>query len=278
MAKTEMKTVENPKEAGEILGMDLDEVTTETDQVERETPPKKEVPPAEVTTEVEEPVEKQEMTEEERRTWQGEADRAKAETHQLKEALAQEQYKARLLQEQLKQTLTVVQPFTQKYQAQEEKPPEADYYKDGYFDPQKHSEWLDKKLAYERKQTINEAKKVFRTEQEQMTTQQQVQEVIKEFPEYVNPLTGLPDMERLENDLRSYTGKKSILDLVREAKGKTSSELDKSLRKIEQNASKPASVVASQETSETTRKIDENVQQLQEIFGGYVDLPPDYTP
>lgn len=264
-------------------------VTTENSQVglpeeQKATKPEETIKvdePTDETIKVEKPTEKVSSTqnpdgslteaETQRRTWQSEAAKAKAESDMLKASLHQ-------MQEVNKQLINVVQPFTQKYQkpVEEEKEPEVDYVVDGYFDPQKHADymkrynsWLTKTIS---KNVSDNVTQSFSKKQQEDQTRAQLEELVKEFPEYRNPLTGEVDIDRVKGDLTVYTGGKSIVDLMREAKGTKKPFVDTSLEVIRKNAERPPSVVGSPQSQAEKKTVPKEMMNLIDTFGG-LDIP-----
>jgi hypothetical protein len=228
------------------------------------------------------------LTEEEkqRRTWQAEADMAKAEKKRMEEELQAQKE----LNKQIQGALT---PFLMKYGQQppqgvnqpKEEDIKADYIEDGMFDPGKHQVFLEKTIAKAVREAKTDITQDWEKRQEQKTAQEQLNEVVKEFPEYVNPLTGQPDIERLQRDLQSYTGGKSMLDLVREYKGKSVAQsavsnplaTEASISAMEKNANRPQSVASTVETTPEKKEVPENLKKA--VSKGLVnteDLPFDF--
>lgn len=220
--------------------------------------------------------------EQQRRSWQAEADRAKSEAQKAQEQI-------RLLQAQNQQLMGVVTPFMQKYgmqpqqtqtpQQNGEVEPEPDFIEDGYFEPKKFADYQRKRDAWLQNQLENRITTNWQKRQEQETLQQQLNAVAQEFPEYVNPLTGQVDVEHLERDLKAYTSKKTITDLIREYKGikpKGEDPLKQSLSAIERNADRPQSVAASAEAPEKEKKpVPKKLKELHDKFGD-LELPPNF--
>jgi len=220
-----------------------------------------------------------------RRSWQADADRAKAEAAKRDEQI-------RMLQEQNRQLLNVVSPFMMKYGQQQpnapvqevDKEPEPDFIEDGYFDPKKFAEYEKKKEDFLARRIESRVTSSWQKKQEEQTTQVQLNEVAKEFPEYVNQMTGEIDLPRLQRDLQDYTSKKTIIDLVREAKGKSAPlkqqtinplNTQASISAIEKNANKPSSAAASPETRAREIDLPDKLRKTAEKFGG-MELPPDF--
>ena len=111
--------------------------------------------------------------------------------------------------------------------------------------------------------------------QNEFKAQAELAEIAKSYPEYVNPLTSQVDTNRLYADLQAYTSGKGLKDIVAEMKGVKSPDVDKSMSAIEKNANKPSSVVASQETEKTPKKVDPGIKQIADAFGD-IELPPDF--
>jgi len=169
-------------------------------------------------------------------------------------------------------------------QSQVLKPPVADYIEDGYFNPEKHKKYMEDYSAYLKESIKSEVESSVTTNwqkrQQEETLQQQLAKVREKYPEYVNPLTGEVDVKRLQNDVQSYTSKKTLLDILDEAKGinKQPSPFDQaSISAIEKNANKPQSVAASPETEPEKKEVPEKLKQA--IMRGLVDpnnLPEDF--
>lgn len=274
------RVVTDEAEAMRLLGHEDAEspdgtpVTTGNDQVEPEK--------AEVTTEVEEPQEEvsetpqEQITEEQRRTWQSEADRAKAETERLRLEKAQYEAMVKTLMAQNQQLSGVVKPLIDKYGApQEEKTPEPNFIEDGFYDPNKFATWMEKRDSLRDKKLVGEALAAFKKEQENMRVQTELTTVAKEFPEYVNPLTGQVDVQKLTSDVQTYTSGKGLIDIIKEMKGIKSAPMDKAMSAIEKNANKPSSVVSSQETDVAPKKTPSEIKRLMEVFGT-VEIPDDF--
>ena len=295
MAEKKQREVTDPNEAFARLGINEQVTDPEGNVVTtaQNEPSEQVQQPAEtVTTEEpaiqldEEPEEAQEQPaevpaeEQQRRSWQAEADKAKAELEKSQEQM-------RLLQAQNQQLLGVVTPFMQKYggeQAQAQTPetngePEMDFIVDGYFEPEKFKEFQRKERAWLRNQLRQEVSTDFKQQREQETLQQQLSSLAQEFPEYVNPLTGQVDTERVHRDLQSYTSKKTLVDLIREAKGiKPKAETDplqQSLSAIEKNADRPQPVTASRETEKEKKTVPKELKKLHDTFG-HLELPEDF--
>jgi hypothetical protein len=295
MAK-KVKEVENPQEAFELLGINEQVTDPEGNPVTTEpVPPSEEVQPAKAPAsdtsepaiefaeeETEQQPEKpQEIPEEEqkRRTWQAEADKAKAE-------LTQTQEQIRLLQAQNQQLVATIAPFQQKYgveqqqaQPQTNGEPEPDFIEEGYFEPKKFAEYQRKHAAWQEQQITQKVTTSLQQQQEQATLQQQLNTLAQEFPEYVNPLTGQVDTERVHRDLQAYTSKKTVVDLIREAKGikpkADADTLQKSLTAIEKNADRPQPVTASRETEKEKITVPKKLKELHDQYGN-LELPPDF--
>jgi hypothetical protein len=297
MAKKEQREVTDPNEAFARLGINEQVTDPEGNVVTTaQNEPSEQVQPTQpaetVTTEEpaiqldEEPEEAQEQPaevpaeEQQRRSWQAEADKAKAELEKSQEQM-------RLLQAQNQQLLGVVTPFMQKYggeQPQAQAPetngePEPDFIEDGYFDPKKFADYQRKERAWLRSQLRQEVSTDFKQQREQETLQQQLSSLAQEFPEYVNPLTGQVDTERVHRDLQAYTSKKTVVDLIREAKGiKPKAETDplqQSLSAIEKNADRPQPVTASRETEKEKKTVPKRLKELHDVYGE-IELPEDF--
>lgn len=217
------------------------------------------------------------LTEEEtaRRTWQSERDKALLEKQKLELAVQH-------LQETNKQLLNVVQPFVNKYESpakQDVVEPEADFISDGYFDPKKFADYQKKRDQWFSSALETRVTQKMTMQQQEQQTRAQLIEVAREFPEYNNPLTGAVDVDRLKADLEAYTSKKSILDLVREAKGKTITPVkptvDRSFEAIQANANRPQSVVGSPQADVKKKTVPKEISDLADMFGG-LDLPSNF--
>ena len=303
MAKT--KEVTDPNEALAKLGIDNPEIPGGEQVITIQEPPIRTSPEEKVQEPVktDESVEQQalklegeekvsstqdsagNLTEEEkqRRSWQAEADKAKAEKMRLESEIQK-------MQEQNRNLLNVVTPFMMKYgggngnqqsnvQEQTNEKPKPDYIVDGFYDAEKHADWQLKHDEWLLRNAESRISTNLQKRQEEQTTQQQLGEVAKEFPEYVNSLTGEVDTNRLYNDLQSYTGKKTMLDLLRESKGKKVETnplvSDASISAIEKNANRPQSVADSQETESIKKEVPEGLKKTIKVFGN-MDLPPDF--
>jgi len=263
MAK-KMEEITDESKAMEALGY-----APETESVTTETEP-------EVTTPVEEEVEAeqevqpeptQEEKEAERRTFQSEADKAKAEQGRLEEQL-------RLTQAQNAQLLSMTQRFTEKYSEPEpEKPLVADYLdEDGFIDQAKHDAWLAKRDEQLISKATKRAVEAVGQEKERATVLSQINELVKARPEFLNPLTGKPDIEKIDRAIREQQSSMTISDIL--GVKKTPGE-QQTFKAMEKNANRPSSVVNSQETSEIPKEISGDLKTLLDAFGD-VDRPPDY--
>ena len=294
--KNKAKDITNPDEAFELLGVNNPELPggdkVETDENVGLPEEKEQVKePQQEDTSVEEEVVEQKVSstqnadgslteaETQRRTWQREADLAKKEKERLEEQL-------RLLQEQNKQLYSVVTPFMTKYgldsqkvqQPDPDQEPEADFIEDGYFDPQKFKDYSKRRDQWLSTRLSSQIRDSLKKDQEQQTLQQQLAQVANEFPEYVNPLTGDVDVNRLQRDLASITSKKTIVDILKEGRGvKTNTVVDtsKSFEAIEKNANRPQSVASTSESEETKKEVPKEIKQLYETFGD-IELPPNF--
>ena len=292
MAK-KMKEVTDVNEAMEILGHNTPEaipgeevpVTTVDKEPKVEVKEEPKVEQIELDTSVEQKVSTTQdedgnitAEEQQRRTWQAEADRAKAEKERI-----EREYQERLAQaqEQNRNLLNTLTPFMMKYneQPKEETEPEPDFIEDGYFDPKKYADYQKRHDQWLLTQAESRSTNRWRQEQQEQTTQVQLQEIAREYPEYVNPLTGEVDTKRLERDLKAYTSKKTLIDLVHEVKGKKKevNPLNNaaSISAIEKNANKPQSVASTVESTPEKKEVPEALKQMTKVFGGY-DLPPDF--
>lgn len=294
--KNKAKDITNPDEAFELLGVNNPELPggdkVETDENVGLPEEKEQVKePQQEDTSVEEEVVEQKVSstqnadgslteaETQRRTWQREADLAKKEKERLEEQL-------RLLQEQNKQLYSVVTPFMTKYgldsqkvqQPDPDQEPEADFIEDGYFDPQKFKDYSKRRDQWLSTRLSSQIRDSLKKDQEQQTLQQQLAQVANEFPEYVNPLTGDVDVNRLQRDLASITSKKTIVDILKEGRGvKTNTVVDtsKSFEAIEKNANRPQSVASTSESEETKKEVPKEIKSLYETFGD-IELPPNF--
>jgi len=306
MAKKKQKEVTDINEAAEILGHSQMEtpdggvVTTEepemkeppqTQETVEETPDTSEQQQLELEAEQEVSSTQKEdgtLTEEEqqRRSWQAEADRAKAEKEKLQSELEQQKQATQQLQNVVASFLQKVDGTPASQSPQQEQPtgpPSADYIVDGYFDQQKHEEWQRKHDEWLLSQAENRVTKRWseKTEKEKLT--EQLQLVAEEFPEYRNPLTGEIDVARVQRDLQNYTSKKTVVDLLREAKGKTPAKktnvdplsTEASLAAIEKNANKPQSAATTVESSPEKKVVPKKIIELRNTFGD-IDLPEDF--
>ena len=294
------RVIESDEEAFDILGIKApvtpegEEVTTpnpENDEVQAKPAPKpeKQEPQpedtsseevGEVSTPEEKSGEKKESIqmvdeEEKRRSWQSEADRAKNEATILKEQI-------RLLQEQNRQLTSVLNPFLSKYggeqPAQEASEPEEDFISDGYFDPAKFKSYQRKRDEWLAGSIEKRVTSRWEERQQQQSTQKQLEDVAREFPDLLNPIDGTIDVQRVQREIEGYTKGKTIVDLLREARGigkKPDQVLQNSMDAIKRNANKPSSVTVSPESEKEKPEVPEEVRQIHKTFG-YVDLPPDY--
>lgn len=200
------------------------------------------------------------------------------------------QEQIRLLQAQNQQLVGVVSPFLQKYgqqpavagqQADPDQEPQADYIEEGYFDPKKFADYQRRRDVWLSRRLKSEIKTDWQKEREQETLQQQIQAVAKDFPEYVNPLTGQVDIDRVHRDLQAYTSQKTITDLLREAKGISpavngvNNPLQQALSAIEKNADRPQAAAASSETEKEKKPVPKQLEKLRKTFGD-IELPPDF--
>jgi hypothetical protein len=269
---------EQMQEAGldkslEILGLGGDTPDTETLTSEKKTEEKVEEP-VETPQAAEEPAEKQEEVPEEeqkRRTWQSERDKAVAEKQRLEEQV-------RLLQQQNAQTVAMMNEFSRNIaqpQPIKEEMPEPDYVDDsGYFDPQKHAAWLKKREAFLESRITEKSVREFQKLQEQQKYEQQAYELCKKRPEFLNPLTGKPDYAKIEQAVREKTGGMTLSQVL----GVEERSPDKSFEAIAERASKPSSVVSSQETEKEREPVPEELKDIASLFPDAPgDLPPGFA-
>jgi len=294
------RTIEDPAEALAILGINPDTaegpggapVTTEEPPAAVPAEPE---PAITMETDTSEPTEPpqppapEQMTEEQRRTWQSEADTHKAKSELLQRELDMMKQQNQALFNQTQQMQQVVQPFVEKYQPSVPQSgpvePQPDYEEDGYINTEKLRDYQRRVREYDKaslkQELLGELDTAIEQRENRTTLSAQVDDLITEFPEYVNPLTGQPDKQRIERDLKSYTSKKSMTDLIREMKGQPpkgsqpKTGLEESLRKIEENANRPQSVTATGETVKESPKVDKRLIEIGEMYG-HLDLPPGF--
>ena len=217
-----------------------------------------------------------------RRNWQSERDKALSEKQRLEEQI-------RLLQQQNAQLANVVTPLVTKYNLGNENiqpktlEPEEDFIQDGYFDPAKFKEWKKKSDAYMasnlKSELISEIKGELKKERDNETIQEQLIAIAKEFPEFVNPLTGQVDVARVQQTVESHTKGKTLVDIIREAKGKNLTPealgTKDTIEAIKRNADRPQSVVTNADVEKEPQKIPESLKKVNNIFGG-LEYPPDF--
>jgi len=289
MAKKKEREITNPDEVAEKLGYnqalqtpDGESVTTEKPTEAEVTTPVEETQVTEETTEAEvtEEVSQEEPTEEQRRTWQSDRDKAVAEKEKAEQEVERQKLQVQALQQANQQMMNVIQPFQQKYappQQEKKVPPKADFIVDGYFDPAKYDEYQRQRDEYVIDQAGQKASQNYSQQRERETMNEQLSKLAEKYPEYVNPLTGQVDVERVERDVRKYQGQKSLVDIFDEMRGvKKDPSFEKSVEAIEKNASRPSSVTESAEAAETVKP--EVPKELKKLIqkGGKDELPPDF--
>lgn len=259
MAK--METITDEQQALAAIGLSddtstPDDVPVTTEKEEVTTSPETEEPVTE-----KEPDKSGEMTEEQRRTWQGEADKAKSERDAAKrEAEFWKQQVgdiSRTLKSNQESLIDILKP------KEAEPPPKKFINEEGYWDQHAFDEWSkhhDEQLV---KEVVRQSKETISKEQERETFMGQVSQLCEKYPEYRLP-TGEPDFDRIDRELKEITSKKTLVSLFDERHGVSDSKM---VEKIEKNAQKPSSVVNSQETSNEPEEPDEDDKFFRKVFG-----------
>ena len=291
--KKKEREITNPDEVADKLGYGQAIQTPDGESVKTEEPTEaevktpveeEEVQETEETTEAEitEEVSQEKPTEEQRRTWQSERDSAIAEKTKAEQEVERQKLQVQALQQVNQQMMNVIQPFQQKYQAPQQTqeqtgPPKADFIVDGFFDPAKYDEYQRQRDEYVIDKASQKASQSYSQQRDRETMGEQLDELTEEFPEYINPLTGQADVERLEKDIRQHQSKKRVVDIVKEMRGvKKDPSFEKTVEAIEKNASRPSSVTESAEAAEKVKtEIPEELKKLHKTFGN-VELPEDF--
>lgn len=291
MVKKKEREITNPDEVADKLGYNQALQTPDGESVTTEEPAPAGMPEAVETeefqvteeateTEVTEEAPQEEPTEEQRRSWQSERDKALAEKTKLAQELEVERLKAQALQQANQQMMSVIQPFQQKYQAPAQEstgPPKADFIVDGYFEQDKFDEYQKQRDEWLLEKASQKASQGYSQQRERETMNEQLSKLAEKYPEYVNPLTGQVDIERVERDVRKYQGQKSLVDIFDEMRGvKKDQSFEKSVEAIEKNADRPSSVAESAEAAVKAKpEIPEGIKKLHKTFGN-LELPEDF--
>lgn len=252
--------------------------------------------PQQLETEAQQPepeteTETTELTEEQRRTWQSEAGKAKAEAAALAE-------KTRLLEQQnqmLMATMTGLQNLqSQQPQPQMAKPeqePELFNFiqRDAYepseaFDPSTtsgdaYAKYQRAVARWESKQTFAQQQRELEERNAQELTRKQAQDLAAAYPEFRNPINGQPNYQAIQawmDDLskRDWVQLKRAIDGVANTNGQSPAPPASSDAAIAKRADKPPAAGASGGGGTEPKKQPKAVEELARIYGNNLYIPP----
>lgn len=260
-----LKDIEDEGQALAALGM-----TDDTPPEAGVTTPEPEPEPAEETEPVGTPQtdegeavaepQEEKATEEQRRTWQGDADRAKKEAEDAKAETEKIRQIAQMQAQQIQNMANIAKPFTQKYQ-QEEKEPDISFIEDGFFDENKFKTWLARHDDSVASKASENAVTTLEQKQSEQTLIEQARELCKDHPEFINPISGEPDMDRIISAVQNKTRGMSLKQVLGYDQKPAGFDVDA----IGKHANKPSSVVGSQETTKEPKPISGDAKTLADI-------------
>lgn len=267
---------------------------------------KTEIQPTETELSTEVPEEKSAEEEQKRRTWQGEADRAKKEAERLaaeKEAgvaeLKLERERNQMLMQMLAGTSAIKgrsEPPPQKAVATDKEPqlwdfiPKDEYDKDDVADPstssgQAYHRWLDARAEWKAEKTYQSRRKAENEAQATELTLKKARQLAETYPEFRNVFTMEPDLARIQAWLdklgqMDWVALKQALDGKLQKAGEPNGapviiSPPTSEAEIARRASKPASLTGQSAVSPTPKKLPVVAQELYNLFGGNIVLPAD---
>lgn len=286
--KAQEATKENIDKTMATLGYDKFQVPggAEVAEVPTEAPVSvpTEVEPEEKMQEIEE-VEpeneipaKQEVSDEElkRRSFQAEAEREKARARQLEE-------QNRMLMQQI---LLSSQP-KQQTPAQKKEPELYDFIGKDEYDPREALDpstasgqaYLKFQRAVTRFDSENQFETLTRQQQERQSQEaayNQAKAIAKEFPEFRQPFSDEPDLNKINMALGDLAKPENWINLLKLTKTPPAPQNTNVIDKVGKRADKAASAATAVSSSEGKKKLPESVEQLQKMYGNF-QLPSNFT-
>jgi hypothetical protein len=245
--------------------------------------------------------------EKERRSWQASADKAKADYEKATkdiEARQQELAIERQKNEALMNMLagmqnirgTVEEPAKPAKKAKADKEPELwdfikaeDYDRDDALDPrtasgQAWSKYQRASNRYEAQRAVIESREEENRRSQQELTAKQAKQLADTFPEFKNPFTGQPDLQKIEAWLgelgqADWVTLKRAMDGVKgkATNGDVKAPPPNAEADIAKRANKPGNLAGKTGSEPAPRKKNDTIAKLSEIYGPNVFIPPDFN-
>lgn len=246
--------------------------------------------------------------EKERRTWQAKADKAKADYDKAMkdiEARQQELAVERQKNDALMNMLAGMQnirgaaeePAKPAKKVKADKEPELwdfikadEYDRDDALDPRTASgqAWLKFNRAsqrYESQRAVIESREEEVRRSQQELTAKQARQLADTFPEFKNPFTGQPDLQKIEAWLGElgqveWVTLKRAMDGIKgkaSGNGETKAPPPNAEAEIAKRANKPGNLAGKTGGEPAPRKKNDTIAKLSEIYGPNVFIPPDFN-
>lgn len=275
-----------PTEAPKATDQTTDESTTEAGEPPEETPAEEE---------------------KQRRTWQGEADKAKAEAKRIQaeaDARRAELEVERQKNQALMNMLAGINSLrgTPSTEPTPKEPIKAkgepslwdfikkeEYDKDDVNDPDSisgraHQAWQDARAEYKEAQRYQARRAQEAEESARQMTLKQAKDFVEAFPEYKNPFTGEPDLSRINSWLEDLSKKdwvtlKKALDNAAVSKpnghvAPVAPKVESAEAAIGKRANKPDSVASRGSAPPTPKKMPKEAEALIALYGEQIYIPP----
>lgn len=217
------------------------------------------------------------VSEEQRRTWQSEADKAKAEAEKAREELEA----AKQREEYMVRMLSGLQTPQQQPEKKEDKEPElTDYINPGEYDKydaldpstqsgQAYHKWQSDLNDYRAERKLKQYEQTQEEKRREEIALRQAQRLAERVPEFRNPITGKPDIAKIESWMSEISNSDDPDMWAKLYNFMNNNKSAPTTDKIGKRASATQSV-ASQTSSEKEKKpVPKTFQKMANVFGRF---------